>query len=100
MLPIQQGQTYLARLEVDVGVADGCFEGDFGWRQWVVGWDVDGEEPEAAGVGAAGIAQAFEDGFPKEEVGVGRGPEVEASFARLGGEVLELVVEALEGRGG
>ena len=99
MFSIQQRQTYLARLKVDVGVTDGCFESDFWWRERVIGWDVDGEEPEAANVGAAGIAWAFEDGFPVEEVGVGGGAEVEASFAGLGGEVLQFVVETFEGRG-
>ena len=76
MLSIQQRQTYLTRLEVDVGVTYGCFEGNFWWRERVVGRDVDGEEPEAADVGAAGVAWAFEDGFPVEEVGVGGGAEV------------------------
>ena len=41
----------LAGGEVDVGVAYGGDEGDFGRGEGVGGWDGEGQEPEAAGVG-------------------------------------------------
>lgn len=44
---LEQIEADLARLEIDVGVADRCYEADGRWREGVGGGDRDGKEPAA-----------------------------------------------------
>ena len=98
MLAAQQCEADLARLELDVWMADWRDESNVGRGEGVVGGYRDGEQPEPAVVGRP--ADAFEDGFPVEEVFVGGGAEVEERWVGLGAVLLDLLREALGSAGG
>lgn len=77
MLTRQQRQTDLAGLEMHVRVAYRRDELHGRWAQWVVRWNGETEEPQAAGVGAGLVAGAFQDGLPVVQVFVAGGAEME-----------------------
>jgi hypothetical protein len=116
----QQAQAYLARLEVDVRVADGRVEGYGRRRERVRGRDEEGEVPEAGyeavsvggmegwdGVEAEGgghgqrrtficaSLRPLKHGLPLHELLVSYGREVQQCFVGGGGVVAQLVEETL-----
>lgn len=97
MLAGQQGQTDLAGLEVHVRVAYRGDEVDLRRGERVIWRDRDGQEPQTVGVGRGVVLGTLEHGFPLEEVGVGRGAQVQDGVAGLGLQRGELVREPLEG---
>lgn len=95
----EQCQTDLASLKMYIGMADGCDETDLRWRERIVGWYLDGEQPKTATVGRGLVAGTFEDCFPAEEVLVAGGAKVKNSVTRVVAEITNLVRETLERAG-
>lgn len=96
MLGRQQCETDLAGLKMYVRMTYRRDKLYFRRCKRIVLWDVEGQQPEAAGVWRGLVSGTFEDGFPAEEVFVTGGAEVKDCVVWRVAKVGDLVCEAFE----